>query len=136
MALSGVRSSWLILARNCDLCWLATSSCRLLSWISSKSRTFSIAITAWSAKVVTSSICFASNGFTTFLLRRMTPIGFPSRKSGTPRCVRKPPNFGTLYRDSTQQNDDAKQRAWEIQLARRLHHGEKAEQCKNDTQRL
>src|SRR5436190_4666588 len=22
MALSGVRSSWLILARNCDLCWL------------------------------------------------------------------------------------------------------------------
>ena len=24
MALSGVRSSWLILARNCDLCWLAT----------------------------------------------------------------------------------------------------------------
>ena len=35
MALSGVRSSWLILARNCDLCWLATSSWRLLSWISS-----------------------------------------------------------------------------------------------------
>ena len=52
MALSGVRSSWLILARNCDLCWLASASCRLLSWISSNSRTFSIAITAWSAKVV------------------------------------------------------------------------------------
>src|SRR6516225_7769596 len=42
MALSGVRSSWLILARNCDLCWLASSSWRLLSWISSNSRTFSI----------------------------------------------------------------------------------------------
>ena len=25
MALSGVRSSWLMLARNCDLCWLANS---------------------------------------------------------------------------------------------------------------
>ena len=34
MALSGVRSSWLILARNCDLCWLASASCRLLSSIS------------------------------------------------------------------------------------------------------
>ena len=27
MALSGVRSSWLMLATNCDLCWLASSSC-------------------------------------------------------------------------------------------------------------
>ena len=64
MALSGVRSSWLILARNCDLCWLASASWRLLSWISSNSRTFSIAITAWSAKVVTSSICLVVNGRT------------------------------------------------------------------------
>ena len=52
MALSGVRSSWLMLARNCDLCWLASASWRLLSWISSNSRTFSMAIAAWSAKVV------------------------------------------------------------------------------------
>jgi hypothetical protein len=59
MPLSGVRSSWLILAKNCDLCWLASPSCRLFSWISSKSRTFSIAITAWSAKVVTNSICLS-----------------------------------------------------------------------------
>ena len=64
MALSGVRSSWLMLARNCDLCWLASASWRLLSWISSNSRTFSIAITAWSAKVVTSSICLSVNGRT------------------------------------------------------------------------
>ena len=34
MALSGVRSSWLMLARNCDLWRLATSSSRPLSWIS------------------------------------------------------------------------------------------------------
>ena len=41
----------LVLARD--------SSWRLLSWISSKTATFSIAITAWSAKVVSSSICLA-----------------------------------------------------------------------------
>ena len=64
MALSGVRSSWLMLARNCDLCWLASASWRLLSWISSNSRTFSMAITAWSAKVATSSICLSVNGRT------------------------------------------------------------------------
>src|SRR5262249_57347279 len=34
MALSGVRSSWLMLERNCDLFWLASASCRLLSSIS------------------------------------------------------------------------------------------------------
>ena len=34
MALSGVRSSWLMLERNCDLCWLANFSWRLFSWIS------------------------------------------------------------------------------------------------------
>ena len=27
IAFSGVRSSWVMFARNCDLCWLATSSC-------------------------------------------------------------------------------------------------------------
>ena len=88
MALSGVRSSWLILARNCDLCWLATSSCRLLSWISSNRRTFSIAITAWSAKVVTSSICFSVKGLTVERNRKRMPIGVPSRNSGTPSPVR------------------------------------------------
>ena len=30
MAFSGVRSSWDMFARNCDLCWLATSSCSAL----------------------------------------------------------------------------------------------------------
>src|ERR1700730_9949393 len=43
IALSGVGSSWLMLARNCDLCWLASASCWLFSWISSNRRTFSIA---------------------------------------------------------------------------------------------
>ena len=93
MALSGVRSSWLMLARNCDLCWLASASCWLLSWISSNSRTFSIAITAWSAKVVTSSICLSVNGRTSERTIDMTPMGVPSRSNGTPSMVRKPPSF-------------------------------------------
>jgi hypothetical protein len=62
IALSGVRSSWLMLDTNCDLLSLACWSCRFFSSISSKSRTFSIAITAWSANVDASSICFGVNG--------------------------------------------------------------------------
>src|SRR5215467_5692650 len=53
-----------MLETNCDLFSLASCSCRLLSWISSNSRTFSMAIAAWSAKVDTSSICFSVNGRT------------------------------------------------------------------------
>src|SRR5216683_2177122 len=51
MALSGVRSSWLMLARNCDLCLLAISSSRPFSSISRNRRAFWIASTDWSAKV-------------------------------------------------------------------------------------
>ena len=43
IALSRVRSSWLMLDTNCDLLSLACWSCRFFSSISSKSRTFSIA---------------------------------------------------------------------------------------------
>ena len=39
-------------------------SSRVRACTSSNSRTFSIAITAWSAKVVTSSICLSVNGST------------------------------------------------------------------------
>ena len=44
MALSGVRSSCDMFARNSDLCWFAISSCRLLSWISRNRRAFWMAI--------------------------------------------------------------------------------------------
>jgi|SRR6516162_862253 len=64
---------------------------RVRAWTLSNNRTFSIAITAWSAKVVTSSICLLVNGRTEFRPKAMTPIGDPSRRSGTPRSVRKPP---------------------------------------------
>ena len=51
MAASGVLSSWLMLATNCDLCWLAISSSRLFWAISSNRRAFSSAIADWSAKL-------------------------------------------------------------------------------------
>ena len=52
IALSGVRSSCDIDARNADLCLLATSSSWLFCRISLTSRAFWMAITAWSAKVL------------------------------------------------------------------------------------
>src|SRR5262245_32542598 len=77
MAASGVRNSWLMLATNWFLCWLAISrsstvlaSSRVRACTSSKRRVFSIAITAWSAKVLTSSIWRSANGRTS--ARRMT----------------------------------------------------------------
>ena len=56
MALSGVRSSWLILARNCDLCWLAISSWRLflLDFLRTD-RAFWMASTDCAAKVCSRS---------------------------------------------------------------------------------
>ena len=42
----------------------AVVSSRLLAWSSVKRRTFSMAITAWSAKVLSSSICLSVNGRT------------------------------------------------------------------------
>src|SRR5881394_341678 len=61
MALSGVRSSWLILARNCDLCWLATSSWWLFSPISVNRCAFWIASTDCAAKVCRTSVVCLGN---------------------------------------------------------------------------
>src|SRR5262245_58389899 len=55
---------------------------------SSNSRTFSIAITAWSANVVASSICLSVNGRTVDRCNTITPMAVPSRRSGTPSMVR------------------------------------------------
>jgi len=63
-------------------CSLAICSWRFLSWISSNSRTFSIAITAWSANVVTSSICLPVNGSSHERLSAITPMVAPSLRSG------------------------------------------------------
>ena len=71
----------LVLARD-------SASWRLLSWISSNSRTFSIAITAWSAKVVDKLNLLVGEWL--HLVRRSTNYAnrTPSRSSGTPSMVR------------------------------------------------
>jgi hypothetical protein len=63
-------------------------SSRVRACTSSNSRAFSIAITAWSAKVVASSICLSEKGRTVERVRAKTPIGAPSRSRGTPNVVR------------------------------------------------
>ena len=83
-------------------CSSDSHSSRVRCCSASNSRTFSIAITAWSAKVSTSLICLSVNGRTAARCRRSTPIGIPSRKSGTPRMVRKSPSLAisrSLYSD-------------------------------------
>ena len=45
-------------------CWSASATSSVRACNSSNSRTFSIAITAWSAKVSTSSICLSVKGLT------------------------------------------------------------------------
>ena len=86
--MSGVRSSWLMLARNCDLCWLATSSWWLFSWISVNSRTFSMAITAWAAKASSSSIWRGVKAPGSGLRSRMPPIAHVLRAASAPPAAR------------------------------------------------
>ena len=62
---------------------LVAVCCSNDSLSSLNSRTFSMAITAWSAKVVTSSICRSVNGMTFFRQTENVPIGVPSRSMGT-----------------------------------------------------
>jgi hypothetical protein len=68
-------------------------SSRVRCCSASKRRTFSMAMTAWSAKVCANSICLSVNGSGLFLERKITPTTFPSRNSGTPSATRKPPIF-------------------------------------------
>ena len=63
----------------------------------SNSLTFSIAITAWSAKVVTKSISRFANGSTRLRESPMTPIGSPSYMSGTPIIERCFPKLSVLF---------------------------------------
>ena len=65
-------------------------SSRVRCCSASNSRTFSMAITAWSAKVVTSSICLSVNGLISFRRIIRTPIASSFRMSGTASIVRWP----------------------------------------------
>ena len=66
-------------------------SSRLRASSSVNRRTFSMAITAWSAKVSRSAICRSVNGRLPARRMRSTPIASPSRTSGTERWCRMPP---------------------------------------------
>ncbi len=81
---------WLItLSTSLVAVWYSSDSCRscVRPCRSPRSRAFSIAITAWSAKVVTSAICFSVNGSTRDRKNPKTPISVSSRSNGTPRPV-------------------------------------------------
>jgi len=67
----------------------AVVSSRLLARSSVNNRTFSMAITVWSAKVWTSPISVSLNGWTSGRHKVRAPIGRPSRIIGTARAVRK-----------------------------------------------
>src|SRR6185312_3597081 len=90
MALSGVRSSWLTLARNCDLCWLATSSSRLFSSISVKRLALWMASADCAAKVSSNSTM--AEGKEPGARRRTTsaPMIRLPRRRGTTNSARKP----------------------------------------------
>ena len=61
-AFIGVRISWLIVARNALLASLAASAAARASCACLNSRAFWIAITAWSAKVLSSASSLSVNG--------------------------------------------------------------------------
>ena len=63
---------------------------RLRASSSLKRRTFSMAMTAWSAKVLRSSICVSGNGPGSGRPTPITPIGSPSRSIGVARKLRNP----------------------------------------------
>ena len=71
-------------------CSSASVSSRLRASSSWNSRAFSMAITAWSAKVWSSAICLSEKGLTSLRVTVMAPIGLPSRSIGTDRVVWKP----------------------------------------------
>ena len=71
-------------------CSRASVRSRLRSCSSLNNRTFSMAITAWSAKVLSRAICFSEKGRTWVRRKWMTPRATPSRISGTARIVLAP----------------------------------------------
>ena len=79
-------------------CSSASVSSRLRACTSSNSRTFSMAITAWSAKVSASSICLRVNGRGALAQHEQhADERHPPRISGTPRMARTP-NFRATRR--------------------------------------
>ena len=72
------------------------------------SRTFSIAITAWSAKVLRSSICLSVNGRTSVRRIMIAPIATPSRSNGTASTVRIPRLLSTRLASGNSSSSSAR----------------------------
>ena len=90
MALSGVRSSWDMLARNSDLCRFATSTSRLFSSSWRKRRAFWMASADWVAKVWSSSTTSGGNSPGVFRFTTRPPTRWSSRSRGTASTARAP----------------------------------------------
>ena len=84
----------LLMTRRISLVAVCCSSVsvrsRLRAWSSGKRRTFSMAMTAWSANRRSSSRCLSEKGSTTPRNRAIAPSGAPSRRSGVATMVRCP----------------------------------------------
>ncbi len=89
-ALSGVRSSCDMLARNSDLCWLATVSSALLRASSRNSRAFMMARADWLANVTSRSRVSSLNVPGVFRLTTSAPTIVPLRSMGTMATERQP----------------------------------------------
>ena len=72
-------------------CSSASVNSRFRASSSVNSRTFSIAMTAWAAKVSRSAICLSENGRGSRRRITMVPSASPSRSSGIARIARWPP---------------------------------------------
>ncbi len=73
------------------VCWVRVSArSRLRASSSWKRRTSSIAITAWSAKVWSSSTCRSEKGAAAPWKTTIAPMASPARSIGTARALRKP----------------------------------------------
>ena len=74
---------------SASLTWAwACVSASFLCCSSVSRRAFSIAITAWSAKVPSSATCCGENIPTSAPVTLIAPIGTPSRSMGTDRMLR------------------------------------------------
>ena len=90
IALSGVRSSCDMLARNSDLCLFAVSSCRLLSWISRNRRDILDRDARLVGKGLTSAMSFSEKGRISMRHSAITPMALSSLISGTASTVSLP----------------------------------------------
>src|SRR6266540_2821453 len=71
-------------------CSSASVRSRLRASSSVNRRTFSMAMTAWSANVWSRASCLAENGSTSILNRSIVPMGTPSRSKGVATMARWP----------------------------------------------